>query len=309
MPTLDRAIDTFLLFKEAEAITPHTLAWYATSLARFSTWLSPTLPLAAIRPHDIAEYLVHEQQRGLSSLTVEGSYRALLAFFNWCEYSPDCEFTPSPIGHGRHKAVKRPKVDEPDRDYVSFEEYTSLTTAIDLATWIDYRDWCMIGVMFWCGVRRGELLGMELRDLNFAKGEIRIRHSKARRHRSVFLVDDLTAGIQQYLSLRPMWEGTALWSAYDKARIEIGGPLTATGLRLMLMRRCRRAGIRFLNPHLFRHGFAMAYLNHGVDLKAVGDLMGHSSYKTTEKHYARWIDDPLRKLHKQTAEIIASGND
>jgi integrase/recombinase XerD len=73
------------------------------------------------------------------------------------------------------------------------------------------------------------------------------------------------------------------------------------------MRRCRRAGIRFLHPHLFRHGFAMAYLNHGVDLKAVGDLMGHSSYKTTEKHYAKWIEEPLRRLHQQTAEAILRG--
>jgi integrase len=75
----------------------------------------------------------------------------------------------------------------------------------------------------------------------------------------------------------------------------------------MLMRRCKRAAIRFLHPHLFRHGFAMAYLNHGVDLKAVGDLMGHSSYKTTEKHYAKWMDDPLRKLHRLTAEAIVRG--
>lgn len=308
MITLDHAIATFLLFKEAEAITPLTLAWYATILNHFSSWITPCL-LTAVKPIDIAEYLVHEQQRGLSTLTVEGAYRALLAFFNWCEYSPDCEFAPSPIGHGRHKTVKRPKVDEPDRDYVTFDEYVALTTAIDLGTWLDYRDWCMIGVMFWSGVRRGELLGMEARDLNFAKGEIRIRHSKSRRHRSIFILDDLTAGLRQYLALRPAWNGTALWTAYDKSRIEIAGPLSTTGLRLMLIRRCRRAGIRFLNPHLFRHGFAMAYLNHGVDLKAVGDLMGHSSYKTTEKHYARWIDDPLRKLHKQTAEIIASGMD
>lgn len=76
--------------------------------------------------------------------------------------------------------------------------------------------------------------------------------------------------------------------------------------RLMLKRRCQRAGVRFLNPHLFRHGFAMGYLNHGADLKAVGDLLGHSSYKTTERHYAKWIDGPLRKLHQRVAEEISS---
>ena len=277
MPTLDRAIETFLLFKEAEAVTKRTLSWYATSLAHFAAFLPPHLRLGAVRPIDIAEYLVHEQQRGLSTLTVEGSYRALMAFFNWCEYSEYCDFVPSPIGHGRHKAVKRPRVDEPDHDYVSFDEYLALTTAIDLATWLDYRDWSLLGVMFWCGVRRGELLAMNLGDLNFAKGEIRIRHSKARRQRSIYLLEDLTAGIRQYLAMRPAWEGVALWAAYDKARVDVAGALSTTGLRLMLARRCRRAGIRYLHPHLFRHGFAMAYLNHGVDLKAVGDLMGHSS--------------------------------
>jgi integrase len=309
-PTLSNAVDTFLLFKQAEGITPRTLAWYSSCLGHFCAWIEGRWAwppkLTAIRPLDIAEWLVHEQERGLSSLTVEGSYRALLAFFNWCEYAEDAGFIESPIGHGLHKAVKRPKVDEADMDYVTFEEYIALTAAIDLASWIDYRDWSLIGVMFWCGVRRGELLPMELHDINFRKHEIRIRHSKARRQRSVFLLEDLIAGIRQYLALRPAYEGTSLWVAYDKAHVGIGGPLSETGLRLMLKRRCRAANLRFLNPHLFRHGFAMAYLNHGVDLKAVGDLMGHSSYKTTEKHYAKWIHEPLRKVHQLAADRISA---
>ena len=314
--TLTHAIDTFLLFKQAEGITPRTLAWYGISLGQFSAWITERprpgpaegyaghVYLDTIKPVDIAEWLVHRQQRGLSSLTVEGSYRALSAFFNWCEYSPDIGFVPSPIGHGHHKAVKRPKVDEPDMDFVAFEEYIALTEAIDLATWIDYRDWSMIGVMFWCGVRRGELLQMEMRDLNLRKNEIRIRHSKARRQRVIFLLDDLMAGIRQYLALRPAWQGEQLWLAYDKARRGIAGGLTETGVRLMLMRRCKRAGLRWLNPHLFRHGFAMNYLNFGAELKGVSTMMGHTSIKTTERHYAKWINGPLRELHQRTSERI-----
>jgi integrase len=318
MVDLAQAIATFLIFKRGEALTRRTVEWYAAQLGHFAAFTG-TRAVAAIGPLDIAQWLVYQQERGLSPLTVDGGYRALLAFFNWCEYSPDAGCVPSPIGHGHHKAVKRPKVDEPDMDFVSFEEYITLTTAIDLGSWIDYRDWCMIGVMFWCGVRRGELLQMELRDVDYVTARIRIRHSKARRQRSIFLLDDLMAGLRQYLALRPAYlpgasllgggngEGTALWASYDKARLGLAGALTATGLRLMLIRRCRRAHVRFLHPHLFRHGFAMAYLNHGVDLKAVGDLMGHSSYKTTEKHYAKWIEEPLRRLHQQTAEAILRG--
>lgn len=303
---LEQAINLFLLYKQGEGLSRNTLDWYAIQLGQFSAFIG-VCDLGAIGPLPIVQWLVALQDAGKSPITVEGGYRALLSFFNWCEGSPDVGKLPSPIGHGHTKTVKRPKTDEPDMDFVSFEEYIALTTAIDLSNWLDYRDWSMIGIMFWCGVRRGELLRMDLRDLDYGKARIRIRHSKARRQRSIFLLDDLCAGIRQYLALRPAWEGTSLWAAYDKARIDIAGALTETGLRMMLKRRCKLAGIRYMNPHLFRHGFAMAYLNHGVDLKAVGDLMGHSSYKTTEKHYAKWIDEPLRELHQRTAAEIVRG--
>jgi integrase len=300
---LAQAMDLFLLFKRGEGLSLRTVEFYGEKLRDFLGSVGDGA-VSALTPAAIVRYLVALQDRGQAPLTVEGSYRTLLCFFNWAEASPDVGHPPSPIGHGQQKLVKRPKVDAPEMDFATYEEYVSLTTAIDLASWIDYRDWCMIGIMFWCGVRRGELLAMQISDIDFAKDRILVRKSKARRQRSVFLVHDLMAGLRQYLALRPFWAGDDLWVAYDKARRHIAGTLTATGLRLMLKRRCKRARIRFLHPHLFRHGFAMAYLNHGVDLKAVGDLMGHSSYKTTETHYARWMDEPLRKLHKQTAEAI-----
>lgn len=320
-PSLSYAVHIFLTFKRGEGLTRRSLEWYAGALNQFCAWVAgrgdwPLLAtgpggpsLAAIRPLDIAEWLIHQQDRGLSGMTVEGNYRALLGFFNWCEDAPDAGRSPSPMGHGHHKTVKRPKTDEPSLDFVTFEEYALLTSSIDFSSWIDYRDWSMIGVMFWCGVRRGELLAMQLGDINFTRHEIRIRHSKGRKARIIFLLDDLFAGIHRYLELRPKWqggpEGTPLWLAFDKARVGIAGALSTTGLRLMLLRRCKRAGVRFLNPHLFRHGFAMTYLNHGADLKAVGTLLGHSSYKTTEKHYAQWIDGPLREVHRLTAARIA----
>src|SRR5262245_16767729 len=201
-PNLEHAIEIFLVFKRSEGLTKRTLEWYATSLGAFCAWLegrsNRPKSLPAITPLDIAEWLVHQQDRGLSPLTVEGSYRALSAFFNWCEHSPNAGHVPSPIGHGHYKAVKRPKVDDPDMDFVAFEEFVGLTASIDLASWIDYRDWCMISVMFWCGVRSGELLQMEMRDLNLAETHIKIRHSKARRQRNAFLLDDVVAGIWRY---------------------------------------------------------------------------------------------------------------
>lgn len=300
---LDNAIETFLIIRRSEGLSEQTLEWYRGTLSAFADWLG-TRRLVEIRPVDIAQWLVSQHKRGLAPVTVEGGYRALLAFFNWCEASPDVGKVPSPIGHGKNKTIRRPKVDAPDMDFVSFDEFAAVTAAIDLATWLDYRDWCMIGLMFWCGLRRGELLALQVSDLRLSKDEVRIRESKTRTVRTAYLLDDLAAGLRYYIQIRPRWEGPHLWLAYDKARRDIAGPLSSTGLRQMLMRRCKRAGVRYLHPHLFRHGFAMNYLNNDAELKAVSTLLGHASVKTTEKHYAKWLDGPLREVHQRVAARI-----
>lgn len=299
------AVQTFLVIRRSEGLTPQTLEWYRSVLCHFAEWIGPRR-LTEIMPVDIAQWLVSQHKRGLAQLTIEGNYRGLLAFFNWCEVSPDVGKPPSPIGHGKAKTIRRPKVDEPNMDYVSFEEYAALTNAIDLATWLDYRDWCLIGLMFWCGLRRGELLGLQAGDLRLSKAEILIRQGKSRSQRRAYLLDDLAAGLRHYLQIRPPWPGPHLWLAYDKARKNVAGRLSTTGLRLMLKRRCTRAGVRFLHPHLFRHGFAMNYLNNDADMKAVSTLLGHTTMKTTERYYAKWLEGPLREMHQRVAERISA---
>lgn len=300
---LIEAVETFLVVRRSEGLTAKTLEWYRATLHQFSDWLGAR-PITDIRPLDIAQWLVSQHKRNLAPITIEGSYRGLLAFFNWCEMSPDVGKPPSPIGHGKNKTIRRPRVDEPNMDYVTFEEFAEVVRIIDLATWLDYRDWCMIGLLFWCGLRRGELLGLRVTDLRLSKNELFIRHSKTRGQRSAYLLDDLASGLRHYLQIRPPWASGDLWLALDKSRTKIAGPLSSTGLRLMLVRRCKRAGVRFLNPHLFRHGFAMNYLNNGAELKAVGALLGHSTVKTTERYYAKWLDGPLQELHLRVADRI-----
>jgi integrase len=302
------AIDIFLVFKTSENLTERTLEWYRAVLIKFSQWIGPR-DIADITSVDVATWLASRQKRNLSTLTVEGYYRGLMAFFNWCEESPLVGSPASPIGHGRNRSVKRPKTDEPDMDYASYEEFEKLTTAIDLATWIDYRDWCMIQIMFWCGVRRGELLGMNVRDLDLNKQEVRIRKSKSRKQRTAFLLEDIIPGLIRYLEMRPLWSGPDLWLGINnRTQKSIGGRLQEGGLRSMLVRRCERAGIRYCNANLFRHGFAMEMLNADAGIKAVSELMGHSNVRTTEKNYAKYQNGPLRRLHTRIAKRIAEGD-
>jgi integrase len=146
---------------------------------------------------------------------------------------------------------------------------------------------------------------METEDLILPKKEAKVRRTKNRKARPAFLLDDLVSGLITYLSVRPPWPGPELWLAFNKSRTACAGALSKTGLRLMLVRRCRRAQIRFVHPHLFRHGFAMEYLNNGADMKAVSTMLGHTTMRPTERHYAQWVDGPLRRVHQHIAGRIS----
>lgn len=77
----------------------------------------------------------------------------------------------------------------------------------------------------------------------------------------------------------------------------------------MLERRCAHAGVRYLRPHLWRHGFAMAMLNAGAELSAVGAMLGHSSTKVTKAVYARWLVYGLRRQYEAAALSIKERTD
>jgi integrase len=74
----------------------------------------------------------------------------------------------------------------------------------------------------------------------------------------------------------------------------IKGVLQAEGVRQMLIRRCRAAGITYRNPHAFRHGLAMLLLNNGMRLTTVAKVLGHSDPAVTHKVYAHTLDETVR---------------
>mgnify|MGYP001381370907 CR=1 FL=1 len=98
----------------------------------------------------------------------------------------------------------------------------------------------------------------------------------------------------EYLYARPAWRDDSLMLSSDVQGC-VRGVLLPNGLRLMLRRRCEAAGVRYLNPHSFRHGLAVYLLNNGGDMSLVQRILGHSSIQTTALHYAEWVTEGLTK--------------
>ena len=300
-----RAVELFLEFKLAEGLSRRTVRWYSDQLLAFAAVMADR-DVCDVSAVDVARYLASERDRGLAASTVEGRYRALLAFFNWAEDFDELGCPASPLGHGRRKRVKRPRVGRPQIQHVTFAEYQQLIATIDLASWLDYRDYCICGVLFWCGLRRSECADLHLADLDLLGGLLQVRSGKGNKARAVPADGELCSALLTYLNCRPRWDGPELWLAYDHGRAGIRGGLSSDGIRQMLERRCERAGMRRLNAHAWRHGFAMSMLNGGAEMSSVSAMMGHSSQRVTESTYARWQMSGLRRQYMEAAKRIKS---
>lgn len=306
---IEDAIDLFILYREAENLSRRTIKWYRDHLKVFLAWLPPGIDVPAVRSADIARYLADQADekrtpKALAPYTVRARYSTLRAFFNWAEGSEEVGYPPSPIGYGSRKKVKAPKTGTPAKKFVPYIHYRRYVEAIEVATWQDARDRLLAIVLFWSGVRLQECADLQVADVDAKRSLILVRNGKGRKARFVpFDADVVRPALLEYLYLRPKisrCDGPngrtsydALWLAQSNDTLRIVRPLSPEGIRQVLIKRCRQAGIPYYNPHAWRHAFGMWLINCGASMMAVSLAMGHSSVAVTEEVYA----------HMKTAQI------
>jgi site-specific recombinase XerD len=285
--TFADAISLYLAACAARGLSPRTVQWYAEQLTCFLRWLEAggVNGSAWASATVIDHYLASEAAR-VSPSTVHAHYRALSAFFRWLMARGLLAADPL-------ATVPPPKVPRRQPRRTSLEEYDRLLAAIPVDTWIDLRDRLAIAVLFLAGLRAGEVVGLSVEDFDLAARLLVVRAGKGGDDRLVPLLPAVARSFVEYTLARPPWPSGALMLAADGGALQPAGILTANGLRQMLRRRCEAAGLRYLNPHAFRHGLATRLLNAGGDMALVQRVLGHKTIATTAEVYAVWLTDGL----------------
>jgi site-specific recombinase XerD len=241
----------------------------------------------------LSSYLAaYRQQSKLT--TVVAHYRVLHAYFAWLVQRGYLVTNPA-------AEIDRPHVPRQKRAHVTPAEFRRLYASIshdETALWLDHRDRAMLVVLFYSGLRVNEAMGLQTGDVDLAHHLLTVHHGKGGHARMVPCAPLLAEPLMNYLYTRPPWQGAALWVGSDGCH-GVAAALGDEGVRMMLRRRCAVAGLRYMHPHLFRHGFAMALLNAGMNLSAVAAAMGHSSQSVTEQIYAHWQTDSLQREYIQ----------
>ena len=175
--------------------------------------------------------------------------------------------------------------------HINHAEIVAVLQACADGTWAGVRDAAIIATAYSCGLRRAELAGLRMEDLDMNDRSLRIMGGKGDKERLVYMGHSGTQYLQAWLRLRGP-HGGAVFGAInkgDKPRIEKDGSgltafiphMTDQAIYGILKRRANQAAIDAFSPHDMRRTFAGNLLDAGIDLVTVQKLMGHSDPATT----------------------------
>lgn len=258
-----------------KGLSDNTRRSYQRDLNHYADWLnSRGLELAKADRSDLQRYLrwrVEQQMRPSSTARmlscVRGFYRYLLR-----EHEIEADPT---------RNIDAPKRGRPLPKTLTEGDVEALLGAPDPNDPLDLRDRTMLEVLYACGLRVTELVGLTLEQLNTRMGVIRVI-GKGDKERMVPVGDEALTWIQRYLrDSRPVLCPDPRSEVLFPSRR--GTMMTRQTFWHRIKRHALVAGIdKPLSPHTLRHAFATHLINHGADLRVVQMLLGHSSLSTTQ---------------------------
>lgn len=224
---------------------------------------------------------------GVSPVTLDQYWRTLNTFLKWAVAEGAMPVNPM-------ERVRRPKVPKRRVKRLDRVQAAKLLTLVRQTALPD-RNEAIISLLLDTGLRIGEMLRLEIPDVDLDKGVARVV-GKGHKEREIPLEKASIAALRRYLNKRP------------QAKTEIfflnrsGKPLTGNAVRLMLRRLRDKLEVDRLYPHLLRHSFARFYLERG-DLRSLQAILGHASIITTAKIYLDPDTDDLRQKHRQASPL------
>ena len=189
--------------------------------------------------------------------------------------------------------VRAPKSPKPLPKALSVDEAVQLasfeaqTTASD--PFLEARDQCITELLYGCGLRIGELVGLDAQASGWARGWIDLEGGdahvlgKGEKRRSVPVGGPALAALRNWLAVRSLWAKPGVEGGAALFINQRGGRLTPQHIRVRLKQRSQQAGLATpVHPHMLRHSFASHVLQSSGDLRAVQELLGHASITTTQ---------------------------
>lgn len=276
--TLSQEMDRFLRHLEVvKNASQHTLRNYRLDLIAFQSFLENGIEVSQIEKRDIRSYLTHLNYKGVAKRTAFRHLSALRSFFKYLMREKIIEHNPL-------DEISSPKLDKPVPKALSFEEVERLFAQPDVATYLGFRDRCMMELFYSSGLRISELALLNRLDIDLRNRSIRVM-GKGKKERVIPITKNAAKWMREYLSYPARFEEGKPYAEKDREAIFLnkwGRRLTTRSIDRMFKRYLLMSGLAAtITPHTIRHTIATHWLERGMDLKTIQVLLGHSSLATT----------------------------
>lgn len=269
-------IEDFLLYLCAErGYSQRTADTYGASLRdfrRFCMSLEGQPDWKHVDADVVRQWMAAEMQRGCTGRYVAKQLSALRSFYRYL-------LRMQRVQHDPVRLVKNPKVHLPLPTFLKDSEIDRLFDDVTYPEGFEgQRDRLVLLTFYHTGIRLSELRGLDVSDVDLMRGELKVT-GKRNKQRIVPFGEELCSALKTYVELRGQMacaDGALFVTLKGKRMTKVQVyELVRHYLSLVTTQKKK-------SPHVLRHTFATAMLNHGADLEAIRDLLGHESIRTTE---------------------------
>jgi len=275
--TAEKAIDQFLRSLRERNASPHTVKAYAGDLDNFAGYIGqcdwPKIDHVVIRG-----FLSHLYEKGLSKTTVARSLAAVRSLYRWLAQEGVVEQNPAAL-------VSTPKLPKKLPRVPTIEEMnTVLDSQMPEVAAFPERDHVMFELLYGCGIRNSELIGINVDDIRLSNEAILIR-GKGRKERYVPFGDSVRKALAAYLPLRQKTLAARKKNTHALLINQRGGRLTTRSVGRIIKKIAVAKGLPpDVHPHTLRHAFGTHMLEEGADLRAIQEMLGHERLSTTQRY-------------------------
>ena len=265
---------------------------YGADVGAFAAWATAAgHEPATVSTRTLRRFAAELGRASLAPSTVARKLAALRAFFRTLREHGAITANPADLVAAPRRAQKLPRV-------LKATEASALLDRIPAATPLETRDRALFEIAYGCGLRAEELVDLDVGSVDFDAEQVRVE-GKGAKTRFVPAGEAALAALRRYLErARPALAPGGAEPALFVSRT--GRRLSTSDVRRRLATQARRAGLAAgLSPHALRHSFATHLLEGGADLRAIQELLGHSSISTTQV-YTRVESARLRAAYAKS---------
>ena len=269
----------FIDAKRIEGCSMRTLSYYQVTVEHLLSQI--TCPIRKITTDQIRCYLANYQKRNnCSKVTVDNIRRNISSFFSWLE--EEDYILKSPM-----RRIHKIKTKQAVKEIISDEIIERLRDNCKCL-----RDLAMIDLLYSTGIRVGELVGLNISDINFEEREC-VVYGKGDKERRVYFDAKAKLHLQNYIESR-VDNNPALFvtldAPYDRIKI--------SGVEIRIRELGRKLDIEKIHPHKFRRTMATRAIYKGMPIEQVQKILGHSQIDTTMK-YAIVNQNNVKTSHRR----------